>query len=355
MKRAVFVLLASLFFVPTAFAQETEMVAGMPVPIASPESHSYTYSVREDGTATAWMRVDSVVIPLSGGEYSLTLPPTTTGEVTGWYRENGCPSYVDSICTWYGSNPWHKAELVREGNRVTIKVPKRRVAKQDEHIGLALGLVYGVADVTTKTWWGREVTVSSAMSDAFVSYTSIGVYLPDGVYARDKQQGPGVWNQTLSEMSMAGVAAPAYDAKMGASVLLDSAGTGQIYRYRQNLAPGEAYTFTLMSSTKMWQLFYAEILTALMWVAAIAVVLSLLMYLIVGKKPWWWYVLVMLLLMLLFVMILGLWVTYRFGLSARPGDYPASVMWKDAGTAQESVVATEPVSEEMAVQTQVGE
>lgn len=304
----------------------------MRVPGYSTESQAYTYSVKEDGTARVWMRADGVVLPIIGGEYNLTLPEGTTGEVYGWYRENGCPRYENLICIWGGGNVWQEAEVIQEGNKVTVKIPERKIAKQDESVGLSVGLVWGVGEITSKKWWGREVKVVTGKTNNFVSYLSVGVYLPEGVYGRDKQQGPGGWGANLAELSRGGgEVAPAMDAKMAGPSILDSAGSGQIYKYRNNIAPGEDYQFSIMSSTSAWKLYWREIMVAGAWIVAIAVVLSILMYLIVGKKPWWWYVLVTLLIVILFVLIGGLWVTYRFGLSGEGGNYPISIMGKGMG------------------------
>lgn len=305
-------------------AQELATMPAMRGPGSIAEMQAYTFDVKADGTASVWMRADSVAIPMAGGEYTLTLPEGSGQGVSAYYRESGCTQYRGDICISYAGNNWQEAEVRREGDKVTVVIPKRKVDVRDEGMGVAIGLLYKMErDVTNKRWWGREVVLETAKSDQLVASLSIGVYLPEGVYARDKQEGPQGWAAALSEVNTRGAGAPMLDAKMGAGSLLEQAGSGEIYRYRQNLVPGESYTMRIMSSTSRWRLFGREIGTMLIFVILIATVLSLLMYLVVGRRPWWWYVVVTLLLVALFVLVAGLWISLRFGVGASGGgSYP---------------------------------
>jgi len=326
----------------TAIAQE-----GLRTPASqfnySNESVAYTYNIKDNGSANVLLRADGVVLPLSGGEYSLVLPSGVQGEVSAWYRENGCPKYSGNMCVWGGGNAWQSAEVKRDGDKIKIVVPKRKIDARDEQTGLSVGLIYQQEQVTKNKWWGREVKVTTAKSDNFVNYLNIGVYLPEGVYGRDKQQGPTGWGAAVSQIREQRATIASADYKMAGPSILESAGSGALYRYRQNIAPGEDYTFSLMASTAEWKLFGREIGAAIIWMALIALVLSLLLYLIIGKKPWWWYGLIMFLLTLLFVMVGGLYVSVKLGGSTSGGSgvYPL-MMKSDAGTPETAPEVVEP-------------
>lgn len=290
---------------------------------AVPESQNYTYNLQEDGKARVWLRVDGVMMPREGGEYSIQLPPEVSNEVLAWYRENGCPEYRGGVCLWPSTNLWREAETLIEGDQLTVVVPKRRVVEQDAYIGVTIGISFAVSDVTQKEWWGRRVAVETGKSEQYVNYLSVGVYLPDGVYARNKQVGPQGWGVMFSEMMNLGLrdSAPSGLPKMTAQTMLDSAGSGHIAQYKNGLMPGESYRFNFMTSTSMWKLYYRELGTAVLWMVAIAMVLAFLFRLLIGKKSVWWYLILMGLLLLLFVLIGGLWMTYHFNFGGG-GNYP---------------------------------
>lgn len=287
-----------------------DMKLGYPV---LAESHSYTYVVKEDGSARVWMRIDSVVMTKAGGEYKYILPENVAGEVWGWYRENGCPRRVRVQCIWEGNNVWKEVVVKQEGRELTLIVPVRSVASIDESTPITLGIGYGVSDVTSKKWWGREVKITTGAREEVINYLGVGVYMPDGVYVRDRQQGPTSWSERFNEvaMSQADMAVPAVATKVIGPSWLDMAGGGVISRYRQNLLPGEDYSFSFMSATSWWKLFYPEMVVGVGWIIGIAVVLALLLRLLVGKKPVSWYLGVMVLIAILLLMIAGLWWTTK--------------------------------------------
>lgn len=296
--------------------------------LTTSESHSYTYDLKEDGSASVWLRIDQVALPREGGEYEIELPPGHKGEVLAWYRGNGCPEYIAGICQWqYQTGIWRSVETRLNDNLLKIIIPARKVAKQDEYQGIAIGIYFSVEDLTQKEWWGRRVVVETAKTrlGRFVNSLNLGVYLPDGLYARNKQVGPQGWGEVFSEMMMAPSrdSAPTGAAKMIAQSRLDSAGNGHVFQYKEMVAPGESYRFSFMTATSMWRLYTRELGNALLWVVGIAVVLSLILHLIIGKKPLGWYFALTGLLILLFVMVGGLWVTYHYNLvsGGRAPDY----------------------------------
>lgn len=305
------------------------------------ESQSYSYVVKEDGNAQVWLRVDGVMTPKTGGEYRLGLPEKTEGEVKGWYRENGCPEYISSVCNWRFGNVWREAKVKVENGELILTIPQRKVAKPDEGMAITLGISFGVSDVTTKRWWGREVSIATGKASGVVSYMSIGAYLPEGVYVRDSQQGPSGWGQAIGEMVSGGRRASGElgVAKMMAPTLLDMAGGGEIVRSRSNLLPGEDYSFTFKSATSVWKLYVKEMVWGVTWIVAIAVVLALLLRLMIGRKPVWWYLSVMGLLMLLLILTLGLWIGYRFSMGG--GSYPPGPVYQ----LMKGGVSDAPVSE----------
>ncbi|MFH1244468.1 MAG: hypothetical protein V1487_02785 [bacterium] len=347
MRKLVVGILIGLLVVSRASAQEI-----MKYP-TSPESQNYTYVVKEDGTARAWLRADSVVVPLSGGEYQLTLPDNYKGEVLGWYRENGCPEYVNYICTWRGGNSWKEAKVKVENGELNLTIPERKIAKQDETTPVTIGISFATEDITTKRWWGREVGVATAKPKQFVAYLSVGVYMPDGVYVRDTQQGPAGWGQAMSEMMGAsGMRADNTNfAKMAAPTMLDMAGGGQINRSWNNLMPGEDYGFKFMSSTSTWKLYAKELGWGAIWASAIAAVIALLLRMLIPKKSLGWYLGLVGLLIVLFILIGGLWVGYRFIFSYGPsgGSYPMPLLRtiekSDVGGVVDPGLAPESISE----------
>ena len=279
-----------------------------------PESHSYTYSLKEDGSAVVWLRVDGVPVPEKGGEYHLILPENVTGEVLGWYRDYGCAKYDAGMCIWEGNNAWKKTEIKRNGNEIFLKIPDLKPTKLNREIPMNVGISWNVPEATTKKWWGREVAIKSAVSDEFVQYLTMGIYLPQGVYGRDKQQGPSGWGRAMNEMmGTRNVAMDApFSSKMASASMLDLAGSGQISRTRNNLTPREEYKFSLMSSTSVWKLYVSEMAWGVVWIFLIAIVLTLLMYMVIGRKSFWWYGALVLLIMTLLILVGGLWVSYRY-------------------------------------------
>jgi len=312
MKRLILGIFFSFLMVGGVVAQEMmspdkNVVLSYPV---NSEFENYTYSVKDDGKAQVWLRVDGVNVPVNGGEYTLTLPESMTGEVSGWYRENG----------------WKAGKIVMNGREMTMTIPPRKISKMDEETSMTLGFSWGTTDLTTKKWWGREVSIATAISkQQMVAYMNIGVFMPDGVYSRDIQQGPGGWGQMMSEFTNKRLGVIETPQLLGAtwdsSTILDMAGSGTIYRSRDNLMPGEQYSFSFISSTSIWKLYLKEIAWGLGYLLAIAVVLTLLLFMIIGKKSIWWYASVVVLIMLLFVLFGGLWVGSRLGVTDG-GNYP---------------------------------
>ena len=290
------------------------------------ESQSYTYVIKEDGTARVWMRADGVTIPKAGGEYKLTLPTGATGEWLGWYRENGCPEYVGLNCIWRAGNQWREVKAKVVGNELVLTIPERKVAARDERTPVTIGLSFQTGEVTSKKWWGREVTIVTGKPSQFVSYLTVGVSMPEGVYARDKQAGPSGWGQTIMEaMSLQSnkAASPVADARLMATTMLDMVPNGQVVRERSNVMPGEEYKFSVMSSTERWKLYGTEIGWGVLWIAGIAIVLALILRMLIGKKSLGWYLGLVVLLAVLFVLIMGLWIGYRLTVGGvSDGRYP---------------------------------
>lgn len=315
----------------------------MPNPLQM-EYHNYSYVVKEDGTARGWLRVDGLTKWEKGGEYQITLPEGTEDGVLGWYRRDECGRYEGRVCVMY-ENQWREAEVKQDGQSVVVVIPPAKANQQPYGNNVSVGLGYRLGDVTSKKWWGREVSVVSGVSDNVVSSLSIGVTMPDGVYTRDYQTGPAQWAATMNEMAM-GAKAPGVDAmgKLMGPMALDMAGSGQISKYWNNLMPDEQYKFEFMSATSQWKLFNREIGWGIMWIVAIGIVFSLLLRMLIGKKPWLWYLGIVVLLALLFILIGGLWLTYRFSLGAGRDNYPGPVysIMKEATPARETQEYIDP-------------
>lgn len=347
MKKLVLGIFFSFLMVGKAVAQDMmppdkNVVFGYPV---VPESENYTYSVKDDGKAQVWLRVDGVNVPASGGEYKLILPESMTGEVTGSYRENGCSQYQNGMCISQG-NGWRVGKVAMNGREMTLTIPPRKISKLNEEIPMTLGFTWGTTDITTKKWWGREVKIVTAKpKQQIVSYMNVGVYMPEGVYSRDIQQGPGGWGQMMSEFAnkrLMAAEAPQLQllgAAQNPSAMLDMAGGGTIYRSKNNLMPGEGYSFSFISSTSIWKLYLKEIGWSLVYLLAIAIVLALLLFMIIGKKSILWYSSVVALIAMLFVLIGGLWVVLNLGVTGG-GNYPIPMSFKGA-----DMSVTPPVGE----------
>lgn len=325
-------------------AQETVSKYLMP-DYYSPQSHSYTVNLKEDGTSRVWLRIDAVFLPREGGEYKIKLPNLENEEVMAWYRESGCTKYRENVCDWNYINVWNEVVVRKgEGGEWVVVVPPRKVDERSINAGGAIGITYLTTDLTEKTWWGREVKVNTAATEDFANYVSVGVFLPDGVYGRNKQKGPQGWGAMVSEMGSMGARESAPDGapKMLASTMLDSAGNGNIYRSWSGMMPGESYSFSFMSSTSIWKLYYQEVMLTMGWVGGIALVLSLLLFLLIRRKSIWWYLVVTALFLLLFAMIVGLWFTFQFNFGA--GDNGVTPMMKGGG-AGETLIEAVPVDD----------
>lgn len=342
MKKLFSLMVLSLFTAASVHAQEASkiMIApGEPTAGMLPETHGMTYVVKEDGTANAWLRIDGYSYAPAGGTYVYTLPEGAKDDVKAWYRENGCRVYRGDFCTaYYGAESWTPVDVKRDGEKVTLTLPARKIDERETMNAVTIGIMYGLDSVTTKEWWGRDVEITTGTSDQFVTYLNVGVYLPDGVYVRDKEQGPKGWGEALSQTAMMDQAMVREQKATFAAgphpAVFDTAGSGQVYRNRSNVMPGESYSFRLMVSTSIWKLYSAELLQGVAWVAGIAIVLSLLLYMIVGKKSLMWYAGVMVLLVVLFLLIGGMWMNYRFSFgSARGGGvYPMMLKGGMGGT-----------------------
>ncbi len=324
----------------------------MPNPLQM-EYHNYSYVVKEDGSARAWLRVDGLTKMEKGGTYQITLPEGTQEGVLGWYKRDECGRYERGVCVLY-ENQWREAEVKQDGRSMSVVIPPSKTTQQSFNYqgSISVGLGYRVLDVTQKQWWGREVAVWSGASDGIVSNLSIGVTMPDGVYVRDYQTGPSQWAASMNEMMMGRASSADGLGKLMGPMALDMAGSGAVSKYWSNLMPGEQYKFEFMSATSIWKLFYREIGYGIGWIGAIGVVLSLLLRLIVGRKPWGWYVGVVGLLTLLLLLIGGLWLNFRFSLGNISGGYPGPVytMTKEGGSAVENerVQMAVPVEEPLA-------
>jgi len=238
-----------------------------------------------------------------------------------------------------------------DGGEWIVTVPPRQVDERSINAGGAIGISYLTTDLTEKMWWGRQVKVTTATTMDFVNYVNIGVFLPDGVYGRNKQKGPQGWGVMLSEIGSMGVRelAPEGAPKILASTMLDMAGNGHIYRSRTGVMPGESYSFGFMSSTSIWKLYAQEIGVSLGWVLGIAVVMSLLLFLLIRRKSLGWYLAVTVLFLLLFAMLAGLWFTFQFNFGG--GGYMTGIEALKGGseTLIEAVPAGEMATEVMPV------
>ncbi len=277
--------------------------------------HNYSYQIEDDGRAKVWLRADNVSIPLSGGEYRLTLPAKQIGDPLTWYKENGCQKYSGAECFVYGSQNWKQAEHVLNGSDLVIKIPKRDVLKPQDDVPITIGIAWVMGDITTKEWWGREVDIESATSDQMVSSLSIGVSFPEGVSYRDKQTGPGGWGKMIGEVvgrNTSGMGVPIVMSDYVMPYVFDNAGLGTMNRYANNLFPGEDYRFSVMTSTSVWKLYVKEILSGILWILAIATVLTLLLFMVIGRRSLLWYGTVVLLITILFILSYGLILSYNF-------------------------------------------
>jgi hypothetical protein len=329
MKQASFLLVGILavLFAPAG------VQAIMPIMPDVAESHNYTYVVDKEGEANVWLRVDGMPASKDTQVYSLTLPETSKESVLVWYREDGCMEYKDDVCVYYGSGGWQKLETTLDGKLLSVTIPGTERENRFRENRITLGVMYQMGEVTDKTWWGRKVNVETVMSENLVSYLNIGVHMPEGVYLRDKTQGPDNWGSgMMTTMMSSKISSEMYDARSAQpGVMFDMAGNGQVNRYKYNLMPGQTYEFSFMSATSVWKLYYSEMLMTVGWLLAISMVLSALLRLILDKKPLTWYMAVIGLLVLLGMLIVGLWFTYRGGTGRAYMDrYSSPVMYKSS-------------------------
>ncbi len=327
-------ILLSIFLLIASVAQSGAIALAEPAvirPDLAPmvqNYHSYTYVVEEDGSARVWLLMDNVQTREQAQTVRYTLPDNYTGETLVWYRENGCMEYRQDNCVYYGNTNWQALEVQADGRKLEISVPQAKYPGRFGENNVSLGLMFTIDDATSKNWWGRTVNIRTGSTDQYVANVNVGVYLPQGLYTRDRNQGPDNWAASLSEsISIQNSRPNDVDFQSAQAMMLDRAGSGQVYRYAYNLLPGASYSFSFISSGSLWALYYAEILVSLLWLVAIAAVVATLLRLIVGKKPLRWYMAIIGLLVLLSVLLGGLWFTFytAFG-NQYGGGYPMPFM-----------------------------
>lgn len=310
-----------------------DAIASMPW---SDESHQYTVIVREDGSAVVMLLVPIMTPDGKGTPYMLTLPEGVVGNLRAWSRQDSVdtcvsPMGIDTpameypaegiardamyLCRQGSIASWiEQTDIAQYGNSVTIPLPK---TKQP----LILGMRWEMGNLTKSSWWGRTISFRSSMVEHFVSYVSVALDVPDGVYLRDKSMGPARWGDMSSGITMSQQSA-GMDAKTAfIPSMFDRIGGGDIVKSAQNLGPLEPYSFSVTSATSRWKLFILELTTMAAGVVAFIVVASLLLRLIVGKKPLWWYVSVVGLCAVLIGLIFWLIYMYR-AVSFGQNEYP---------------------------------
>ena len=349
MKKIIVVILALLMAIVVGVAEAQEWTIASPakqpesdlmMPIDLMESQSYTHVVNKDGTSRVWLRVDNFVVEKGGREFRYNLPEKAMGEARVWYRDDGCVRWYDKFsCAEY--NPkWVEISTKMEERAVVVEVPWKDWGGNKPN-QMSIGLVYTTSDITTKTWWGRMVEITNGTTDSYVQYMNLGVYVPEGLWVRDEQSAPGGWSNGVTAMFAQPMAIRDEKAAWygGATTMFDSIGGGELIRERRNLAPGESYSFEFMSSGKNYLLYYKEIGQAVLWLLAISVVVTLLLYMLVGKKPLWWYGALVLLLFTLMILVAGLWINARALAWVSGSRYSPSMMFNEMeGQAQTSEV-----------------
>lgn len=307
---SVFVL---VFLLSPMYAARAASPAIMPSPIASrDEVHQYSVLVKDNGSANAFLLVNNLGFGGKGGLYRLTFPEGAIGPVKAWYVDNGvwtkCIQPLGASEGMYRPDPCYEAvrtwvpieNITEEGDSVTVTIPPTK-----GHV--SLGITWKLTDVTDRKWWGRKVTIVTPMVDRFVSDTSVSVDFPDGIYVRDKSVGPTNWGDMESGVMMS---QPGSGMEAGMAFTPDTfdrlGSAGDVVKSMSNLAPGETYSFSLLTATSRWKLFVPEITTMLGVAVALALVVSLLLRLLIGRKPFWWYLSVVILLLLLAAMTLWL-------------------------------------------------
>lgn len=267
-------------------------------------AHTLSVSVLENGRANVYLLVNEINPSKEIQEYVLDLPPGAEGEVSAWFVDNGIlqkciqplgeidMSIYPPVPCWESVRTWTQAEVSREGNRLRITIPKTK--------GHAtLGIMWSEANVTTKHWWGRTVTIRTPSVNHFLSFTNVAVSFPDGVYVRDKAVGPSNWGDMTTGVAMS-QGSNMMETKGFTPQMFDRVGsTGDLWKNKSNLAPGESYAFTVQTATSRWKLFIPEIATMLGVATALVLVVSILLRLLIGRKPFWWYASVVLLMVVL--------------------------------------------------------
>lgn len=320
MKRIVRVTLLLLLLFGTLKSVVVAASPALTTPISSrDEVHQYSVLVKDNGSASAFFLVSNLGLDRKGGSYRLTLPEGATGPVNAWYVDEGVvqkciqplmegstdgvmyprvPCY-EAVRTWVPIE-----EMTQEGDSITMFVPPTK-----GHV--SLGVTWKLSDVTSKNWWGRKVTITTPVVDHFVAYVNVSVDFPDGVYVRDKAVGPVRWGDMETGVMMSQPGSGMNEKIAFTPEMFDRiGGAGEVFKSTSNLAPGDVYSFTLLTATNRWKLFVPEIATMLGVAVALALVVSLLLRLLIGKKPFWWYLAVVVLLLLLAGMVLWLFRMY---------------------------------------------
>lgn len=293
------------------------------------EIHQYSVLVKDNGSANVFLIVNNLGVDRKGGSYRLTLPEGAIGPVKAWYVDNG----IYQRCSWVAAEgmpdtsidrsvPCYEAiriwvpieQVIEEGDAITVTVPKTKGF-------VSIGMTWRIPNVTQKKWWGRNVNITTPSVATFVSHTTVSVDFPDGVYIRDKAVGPTNWGdmETGVMMSQAGSGMEAKTAFV--PEMFDRiGGAGDVVKGTSNLAPGETYSFSLLTATARWKLFVPEIATMLGVSVTLALVVSLLLRLLIGRKPFWWYLAVVTLLLLLAGMTV--WLLRMYTALFPRSDYP---------------------------------
>lgn len=302
-------------------------------PMISPttETHYYSYSVKEDGSANVWLRIDELQTATKERIYSLELPKGTKGEAKAWYRDNVNCVYpmkgieegsigVESDLSYQRfpciekTNEWQELKIKQKGDKIDVFIPKSKVATNQYNQTMSLGLSFKMENITNKKWWGREIKVETAKSENYITYESAGVDLPGGVYLRDKQSGPANWGEMMNSttvMSLDSRGIGDMDSQAFNPLMFDSAGGGQIVRDKSNISPGENFSFVLMSATSMWKLYLKEIGFMLGGFLVLVLIAASLLRLVIGRKPLWWYMAVTLLMAIFVGIIIWMVLVYK--------------------------------------------
>ena len=335
-------LVISLFLVAMAVEVSSAPMIAPSAPIT--EAYYYTYSVKDDGSANVWLRIDELQATPNERTYSLELPKGAIEGVKAWYRENsaGCiyPMEGDSggespvmetepgiryektyPCVEQETSEWKELKTAQQGNKLYLTIPKLKTVNNQNSRTLSLGLSFKIASVTSKKWWGREIKVETAKSENYISYESVGVELPPGVYVRDRQTGPVNWGEMMGERAMMSQSVSDLNSGRFAPTMFDQVGSGQIVKDKSNILPGENFSFTLMSATSIWKLYVKEIGIMLGGVLVLILVAGLLLHLIIGRKPIWWYLAVMFLIAIFVVIIIWFVTMYRSLFYGYPAPY----------------------------------